>query len=95
MWAGWWSCTSGMSPKIECSGSSVMVGRFWVDGWWKDGLLEDSYGDPSSGCKCWLILLGGIVRVVFELRTRWVLNVGTPNTMVGDEIQRYGMRGRK
>jgi hypothetical protein len=55
----------------------------------------DSYGDPSSGCKRWLILLGGIVRVVFELRTRWVLNVGTPNTMVGDEIQRYGMRGRK
>jgi hypothetical protein len=76
MWAGWWSFTLGMSPKVGCSRSSAMVGRFWVDGWWKDGLLVDSCGGPSSGCKRWLILLVVIVRVVFELRTQWVPNVG-------------------
>jgi hypothetical protein len=30
---------------------------------------------PSSGCKRWLILLGGIAMVVFELGTRWAPNV--------------------
>jgi hypothetical protein len=65
-----------MSPKVGCSGSSVMVGRFCVDGWWRDGLLVDSYGGPSSGCKRWLILLGGIIRVIFQLRTQWASNVG-------------------
>jgi hypothetical protein len=65
-----------MSPKAGCLGSSVMVGRFWVDVWWRDGLLVDSYGGPSSGCKHWLILLGGIIRVVFELTTQWASNVG-------------------
>jgi hypothetical protein len=53
-----------------------MVGRFWVDGWWRGGLLVDSLGVPSYGCKRWLILLGGIARLVFELRTWWVPNVG-------------------
>jgi hypothetical protein len=47
-----------------------MVGRFWVDGWWRRGLLVDSLGGPSSRCKRWLILLGGITRVVFKLGTR-------------------------
>jgi hypothetical protein len=28
---GWWRCTSGMFLKARCSGSSAMVGRFWVD----------------------------------------------------------------
>jgi hypothetical protein len=46
-----------MSPKVGCSGSSVMVGRFWVDCWWRGGLLVDYLGGPSSGCKRWLILL--------------------------------------
>jgi hypothetical protein len=36
----------------------------------------DSYNGSSYGCKRWLILLSGIVRVVFELRTRWAPNVG-------------------
>jgi hypothetical protein len=76
MWAGWWSCTLEMSLKVECSGSSAMVGRFWVDNWLRDGLLMDSCGGPSSGCKRWLILLGGIVRVIFEPRIRWAPNVG-------------------
>jgi hypothetical protein len=38
----------------------------------------------SQVCSFWLLailgevtLLGGIVRVIFELRTRWVINVGT------------------
>jgi hypothetical protein len=35
-----------------------------------------SYGGALSKCKPWLNLLGGIVRVVFELRTQWVPNVG-------------------
>jgi hypothetical protein len=64
-----------MSPKVGCSGSSTIVGRFWVDGWWRGGLLVDSLGGHSSGCKRCLILLGGIARVVFELGTRWVPNV--------------------
>jgi hypothetical protein len=65
-----------MSPKVGCSGSLVMVGRFWVDDWWRGGLLVDSLGGRSSGCKRWLILPGGIARVVFELGTRWAPNVG-------------------
>jgi hypothetical protein len=40
-----------MSLKVGCSGSSVMVGRLWVDGWWRGGLLVDSLGGPSTGCK--------------------------------------------
>jgi hypothetical protein len=75
MWVGWWSCTSGMSPKVGCSGPSVMVGRIWVDGWWRGQLLVDSCGSPSSRSRRWLILLGGIISVVFELRTQWVPNV--------------------
>jgi hypothetical protein len=35
-----------------------------------------SCSGASSGCKRWLILLGGIVRVVFKLRTWWTPNVG-------------------
>jgi hypothetical protein len=34
-----------------------------------------SCGGASSECKRWLNLLGGIVRVIFELRTRWAPNV--------------------
>jgi hypothetical protein len=65
-----------MTSKVGCSGSSAMVGRFSVDGWWMGGLLVDSFGGPSFGCKHWLILLGGITRVVLELRTWWAPNVG-------------------
>jgi hypothetical protein len=36
----------------------------------------DSYGGPSSGCRCWIIHLGGIIRVGLEVRTRWAQNVG-------------------
>jgi hypothetical protein len=36
----------------------------------------NSLDSPSSGCKCWLILIGGIARVVFELEIRWAPNVG-------------------
>jgi hypothetical protein len=35
-----------------------------------------SEGGPSSGCKRWLILLGGIIKVVVEFRTWWASNVG-------------------
>jgi hypothetical protein len=35
-----------------------------------------SCGGALSECKRWLNLLGGIVRVVFELRTQWMSNVG-------------------
>jgi hypothetical protein len=38
--------------------------------------VVDSCGGPWSGCIHWLVLLGGIVDVVFGLRTRWTLNVG-------------------
>jgi hypothetical protein len=31
--AGWCSWTSGISPKVGCSGPSVMVERIRVDGW--------------------------------------------------------------
>jgi hypothetical protein len=53
-----------------------MVRRLWVDGWWMGGLLMDSLSGPSSECKCWLILLGVIGRVVFELGTWWAPNIG-------------------
>jgi hypothetical protein len=52
-----------------------MLGRFWVDDWWMGGLLVDSLGGSSSGCKRCLILIGFIAKVVVELRTRWALNV--------------------
>jgi hypothetical protein len=64
-----------MSPKVGCSGCSAMVGRLWVDGWWRGGLLVDSLSGHSSGCRRWLILLGGIARVVFEFGTLWVPNI--------------------
>jgi hypothetical protein len=38
--------------------------------------LVGSCGGASSECNLWLNLLGGIVRVVFKLRTRWAQNVG-------------------
>jgi hypothetical protein len=79
-WAGWWNYTSEMSLKVGCSGHSAMVGRIWVvDMWvdcWRGGLLVDYCGGPSSGCRRWLILLDGIVRVVFKLKTRWASNIG-------------------
>jgi hypothetical protein len=53
-----------------------MVGRFWIDSWWRDGSLVDSCGGPSSVCKCLLILFSGIIKVVFEHRLRWATNVG-------------------
>jgi hypothetical protein len=65
-----------MSLQVGSLGCLVMVGRFWVDGWWRGGLLVDSLGGPSSGCKRWLILLGGIARAIFELGTWWMPNVG-------------------
>jgi hypothetical protein len=52
------------------------VGSFWVDSWWRGGLLVDSLDGPSSGCKRWLILLDGIARIVFDLGTRWATNTG-------------------
>jgi hypothetical protein len=27
VWTGWWSCTSGVFPKVARSGSSAIVGR--------------------------------------------------------------------
>jgi hypothetical protein len=74
-WAGWWSSTSGVLSKVGCSGSSVMVGRIWVDGW-RGGLSLDSCDGPSPWCRRWLSLLGGIIRVVFDPRTRWAPCVG-------------------
>jgi hypothetical protein len=44
-----------------------MGGWFWAEVW----------GRPLSRWRCWLTRLGGIIRVVFELRTWWPLNVGT------------------
>jgi hypothetical protein len=76
VWAGWWSCTSGVFLKVGRSSSSAMVERIWVDGWWRGGLSVDYCGGPSLVYRRWLGLLGGIVRVVFKLRTRWVPNVG-------------------
>jgi hypothetical protein len=37
------------------------MGGCWSEGWF------GSMGKPSSGCRCWLNLLGGIVRVLFGL----------------------------
>jgi hypothetical protein len=49
-----------------------------VGGWWKGiWLWLEVWGKPSSRWRRWPIHLGGIVRVVFRLRTRWAPNVGT------------------
>jgi hypothetical protein len=69
-----------------------VVGGFW---------LEVSSG-ASSRWRRWLIRRGGIVRVVFELRTRWTPNVGSQslkalisNTGVGEmrRLRRTRERG--
>jgi hypothetical protein len=36
----------------------------------------EAWGRPSSGLSRWLNHLGGIVRVIFGLKTRWTPNVG-------------------
>jgi hypothetical protein len=58
-----------------CSRSSVIVERFWMGGWF----WVEVWGKALSPSheRRWLILLGGIISVVFELRTCWVPNVGT------------------
>jgi hypothetical protein len=52
-----------------------MVGMISIDGSWRGGLSVDSCDGPSPGCRRWLGLLGSIIMVVFELRTRWAPNV--------------------
>jgi hypothetical protein len=48
-----------------------------VDDCWNGSWLRsEAWGKNSSRCRHWLTLLGGIVRVVFGLRTRLVSNVG-------------------
>jgi hypothetical protein len=40
-----------------------------VDGWWKGGWFwAEDWSRPSSGWRRWLTHLGGIIRIVFELR---------------------------
>jgi hypothetical protein len=67
--------TSKMSPKAACSRPSTMVEIFWVGDWfWAEVWLKAS----SLGReRRWLILKGGIIRVVFELKIWWMPNVET------------------
>jgi hypothetical protein len=77
MLAGWCSWTSRMSPAVERSKPSAMVERVWVGGGGRDVLFwVKVWGKPSSGCKHWLVGLGGIIRVFFVLGTRWTPNIG-------------------
>jgi hypothetical protein len=62
---GWMLCSFGDGGE-GLSGWLLEWGWFWLEFW----------GKPSSGCRRWLTLLGGIIRVVFGLRTRWWPNVG-------------------
>jgi hypothetical protein len=48
-------------------------GLRWLSEWW---MIGGFFSGASSQCKHWLNLLRGIVRVVFQLRARWVPNVG-------------------
>jgi hypothetical protein len=56
--------------------------------------LLEVWLEPLSGWRHWPSRQGGIVGVVFELRTRWASNVGTkiaeghlvPNTRVRVEV---------
>jgi hypothetical protein len=76
--AGWCSWISGILLKVECFELSAMVERIWVDGWWRGGWFwVEVSGKPSSEWRRWLTHLDGIIRVVFELRTRWTPNVGS------------------
>jgi hypothetical protein len=36
-----------------------------------------AWGKPSLGWRRWLVHRGGFIRIVFELRTWWVPNIGT------------------
>jgi hypothetical protein len=71
--AGCYNWTSGMSPKVGCSEPSAMVERIWVGRWFG----VEVWGKSSSRCKRCLNHLGGIVEVIFKLKTRWVPDVGT------------------
>jgi hypothetical protein len=52
--------TSEISPKVVCSKPSMILGRFWVVGWfWAEGWGKASSPDRE---RCWLSLLGGIVK---------------------------------
>jgi hypothetical protein len=63
--------TFGMLLEVGCSEPSAMLERFWVGGrFW-----VEVWGRASSGWRCWLIHLGGMVRVIFKLGTRWAPNV--------------------
>jgi hypothetical protein len=67
--------TSTILMKVACSRPSAVAGRCWVRGWF--WMVEGCEEALSPDCeRCWLILLCGIIRVVFRLRTRWTLNVG-------------------
>jgi hypothetical protein len=73
---GWVLC--GFSDGGEGLSGSLLEWKLVLVGGLGGGGGKPSSGCrrwPSSGCRRWLTLLGGIVRIVFELRTRWVPNV--------------------
>jgi hypothetical protein len=87
---GYCNSTSGISLKAACSKPSIMVERFSVCGWFwaKAGGKASSLGYERH----WLILLGGIIKVIFRLRTRWVPNVGIQKSKV---VKSWTRRWRK
>jgi hypothetical protein len=67
-----------MSPKVGCSDPSMTVDGVWVGHWLKGcWFWSEAWRKPSSGWSLWLNSHGGIVRVVFGLKTWWVPNVST------------------
>jgi hypothetical protein len=51
-----------------------MVDRVWVGGWAVDWIWVELWGRPSSGWRCWLCRLGGIIGIVFRLNPWWAPN---------------------
>jgi hypothetical protein len=62
-----------------------MVESVWVGGL-SGGCFVGSCSGAPSECKHWLNLLGGIIRVVFELKPWWALNVGINSRMNTEAI---------
>jgi hypothetical protein len=62
------SSSSSILMKASISRPSPIFSKTWVDG-------SGAASSPSHKRR-WLTLLGGIIRVFFELETRWTPNIG-------------------
>jgi hypothetical protein len=74
--AGWCSWNSGISLKVGCSETSMVVDIVWVGGWAIDWFWAEVWSKPWSGWRRSLCHLGGIIGVVPRFNPWWVPNDG-------------------